>query len=429
MKTYFYAILSLVLTAGAVQSVCAQDKGFARKIMDTLTSADFAGRGYVDHGDKKAAAFIAKNFQDFGLQVFAGARGYIQPFEMPVNTFPGKMIVTVDQAKLIPGKDFIVDPESGGCRQEKLILVFIDSVRLSEIVNGNPGKYPHKKFAIAIDKKLLEKSLEHNGFGKIMALKPAAIFSITDGRLIWSVSATHLDIPFIEIKRNALPAGTRSVTLMIDEEQKVHQTQNITGFVRGSIYPDSFIFITAHYDHLGEMGKGIYFPGANDNASGTSMLMDIARYFANAKVKPAYSIGFIAFAGEEAGLVGSKYYTTHPIVPLDHIAFLINMDLMANGQDGMMVVNGSVFPHAFSKLVQINDSGHYLKLINKRGKAANSDHYWFSENGVHAFFFYLLGDYPYYHDIYDTVDKPTYAGYDGAFRLIRDFVISFNARK
>jgi aminopeptidase YwaD len=75
--------------------------------------------------------------------------------------------------------------------------------------------------------------------------------------------------------------------------------------------------------------------------------------------------------------------------------------------------------------VHINDSAKYLKVINKRGKAANSDHYWFSENGVRAIFVYLLGEYPYYHDIYDTADKPTLAGYDGAFRLLRDFVLNF----
>ena len=169
------------------------------------------------------------------------------------------------------------------------------------------------------------------------------------------------------------------------------------------------------------MGEATYFPGANDNASGIAMLLDLARYFAKPENKPRYSIGFIAFAGEEAGLVGSKYYTDHPIVPLTNISFLMNMDLMANGQDGMMVVNGKVFPQQYDKLVNINDSTHYLKAIEKRGKAANSDHYWFSEKGVRAFFFYLLGDYPYYHDIYDTPEKPTMAGYDGAFRIIRDF--------
>jgi Zn-dependent M28 family amino/carboxypeptidase len=197
------------------------------------------------------------------------------------------------------------------------------------------------------------------------------------------------------------------------------------GYVKGTEYPDSFIFLTAHYDHLGEMGKGTYFPGANDNASGIAILIDMARYFANSKIKPRYSIGFIAFAGEEAGLVGSKYYTDYPVTPLKNISFLMNMDLMANGQTGMMVVNGSVFPKEYGKLVHINDSAHYLYAIDKRGKAANSDHYWFSEKGVKAFFFYLLGKYPYYHDIYDTSDKPTMAGYDGAFRLIRDFIVSY----
>ena len=95
---------------------------------------------------------------------------------------------------------------------------------------------------------------------------------------------------------------------------------------------------------------------------------------------------------------------------------------MSNGQDGMMVVNGAVFQKDFAKLTQVNEKNKYLKEIKSRGKSANSDHYYFSENGVKAFFLYLLGDYPHYHDPEDTADKPTLAGYDGAFKLITDFV-------
>ena len=73
------------------------------------------------------------------------------------------------------------------------------------------------------------------------------------------------------------------------------------------------------------MGKDTYFPGANDNASGISLLLNLAHYYA-ANPRP-YSIGFICFAGEEAGLIGSKYFTEHPLVPLKNIRFLINTDL------------------------------------------------------------------------------------------------------
>jgi len=405
--------------------VSAQDKSFAKKIIDTLSSPYFAGRGYIDNGDLKAARFISSKFREFKLNEFEGAKGYVQPFQMPVNTFPGKMSVSIDGELLIPGKDYIVDPVSGGCKNQSLKLVFVDSVRLLQMENGNPGKLPHGKFALVFDKKQLEKAINDKGFEKIISTGLAAIVSINEGSLIWSVSSVNIDIPFIEIKRNAIKNEAQKITIQIDALKQDHSTQNVTGYIKGSEYPDSFIFITAHYDHLGKMGKDTYFPGANDNASGVAMMLDLAHYFSERKIKPKYSIGFISFAGEEAGLIGSKYYTDYPVEPLKNIAFLINMDLMANGQTGMMVVNGSVFPKEYEKLVHINDSAQYLYALDKRGKASNSDHYWFSEKGVKAFFFYLLGKYPYYHDIYDTADKPTMAGYDGAFRLIRDFIVSY----
>ena len=84
------------------------------------------------------------------------------------------------------------------------------------------------------------------------------------------------------------------------------------GYVEGSHFPDSFILFSAHYDHLGHMGKNIFIAGANDNASGTSMLLNLAAHYAKPENKPKYSVMFIAFGAEEAGLIGSKFYVQHP---------------------------------------------------------------------------------------------------------------------
>ncbi|WP_448636180.1 M28 family peptidase [Pedobacter panaciterrae] len=77
--------------------------------------------------------------------------------------------------------------------------------------------------------------------------------------------------------------------------------------------------ITAHYDHLGGMGNKTYFPGANDNASGISFLLSLAKYYA-ANPQP-YTMAFICFAGEEAGLLGSKYFTEYPLLALQKSGF------------------------------------------------------------------------------------------------------------
>jgi hypothetical protein len=418
-----YLLLYIVFLACGSYSH-AQDKAYAKSVVDTLTSPFFAGRGYVQDGDWKAALYIMNAFQQANLRKLLNQDDFQQKFSMTVNTFPGKMLVKVDGKELQPGADYIVDPLSGGCALNTYIIEYADSAFLARL-GKKRFKKPKHKFAIAVEEKYLEKAFQNGLFQKINALGPSAIIEVESGRLIWSVSNKAIDIPFIHIKKEKLPKTSATITLEIEEQLNDHITQNMLGYVPGSVYPDSFIFITAHYDHLGMMGDKTYFPGANDNASGTAMMLDLARYYAEPVHQPRYSVVFVAFAGEEAGLVGSHYYTQHPIIPLNKISFLINLDLMANGESGTTVVNGGIYTGLFKKLKAINDDHKYLPEVNARGKAANSDHYWFSENGVKAFFLYLLGTYPYYHDIYDTPNRPSFAGYDGAFRLIRDFVNTF----
>ena len=82
---------------------------------------------------------------------------------------------------------------------------------------------------------------------------------------------------------------------------------------------------TAHYDMIGSFGEGNYFPGASDNGSGTAMVLDLARHFSSGR-KPFYSVAFMLFSGEEAGLLGSTHYVDHPLFPLERIKLVINLD-------------------------------------------------------------------------------------------------------
>jgi aminopeptidase YwaD len=188
------------------------------------------------------------------------------------------------------------------------------------------------------------------------------------------------------------------------------------------VQPDSFIFITAHYDHLGGLGKDTYFPGANDNASGIALLLNLAHYYVSHPQR--YSIGFICFAGEEAGLIGSKYFTDNPLAPLKKIRFLLNTDLAGTGQEGITVVNATEFPKEFTLLQQINKENNLLAAVNARGKAANSDHYFFTEKGVPAFFFYTLGGIKAYHDVFDKAATLPLNEHEDLFKL----VVKFNER-
>jgi Zn-dependent M28 family amino/carboxypeptidase len=132
-------------------------------------------------------------------------------------------------------------------------------------------------------------------------------------------------------------------------------------------------------------------------------------------------MAFILFSGEEAGLLGSKYFTDNPLIPLSNIRFLVNLDLEGTGIDGITVVNATVYPKEFAMLKQINEKDKYMVKINSRGKAANSDHYLFTEKGVPAFYIYTLGGIQAYHDIYDVSATLPLNKYEDEFRLLVKF--------
>lgn len=358
-------------------NISAQDLSFGRKIVDTLTSPVFWGRGYTKNGMAKAAGFISASLKSYGLEPMSG-NSYFQPFSYPVNTFPGKMQLSVNGSTLIAGKDFIVDPASNGFR--------------------GAGKL------------VMKDSTRYTGKGKKI------LFKLAD-KLTWSVASVASDTCKIILDKKKYVQPPSYFTANIENRIIPHfQADNICAIVKGTRVPDSFILITAHYDHLGGMGAETYFPGANDNASGIALLMNIARYYA-AHPQP-YSIGFICFAGEEAGLIGSRYFTENPLISLDKVRFLVNTDLAGTGEEGITVVNATEYPYEFEVMNTINKENNLLSRINPRGKAANSDHYFFSLKGVPSFFFYTMGGIKAYHDVFDRAETLPLNEHEDLFKLI-----------
>ena len=374
----FKLTLLLLFTTLVTQ---AQDSLFARRMVDTLTSPYFWGRGYTNDGMGKAGRFIADQFKSNGLQPLAG-NSYMQDFTFNANTFPGKMEVSINGVALIPGREFIVGPQSRGVKG-KGTLVQKDSTHFVDDEN---------RVMLSLEKKLT-----------------------------WSVAREVADFTTIQIDANAIKQLPNTIAINIENKLiNNFKTANICGMIRGTTKPDSFIVFSAHYDHLGGMGANTYFPGANDNASGVSQLLSLAKYYA-ANPQP-YSMVFIGFSGEEAGLLGSKYFSEHPLINLSNIRFLLNMDILGTGDDGIMVVNATVYPKELNILKGLNDTGKYLPKINSRGKAANSDHYWFTQKDVPAFYMYTMGGIKAYHDVFDISKTLPLNGYNGVFKLLTGFV-------
>lgn len=369
----------------------------------------------MDNGLQKAADFIAFQMDSLGVEPLNGSR--FQPFQHPVNIFGKPVSVQIDGLALTPGLHFHIHPGSpsysGHLSVVQLDTTYID--RPGDIIITGEAIY------------VLHPVSPHNRDG---ASKRAGILReltawvpVIDpvDKLTWSVGTSVYKQPVIEVNRELVDwQNAETVVLSVESTfEEDFTSQNVLGVVRGTGATDSLLVITAHYDHLGMMGD-VLFPGANDNASGTAMLLDLARHYS--QTPPEYTVLFIAFAGEEAGLEGSRYFVDNPLVPLEKIRFLMNLDLVGTGEDGITVVNGKTFPEAARQLAQINQEHNLVPKIKVRGEAANSDHYWFSKNGVPAFFIYTMGDRTAYHDMNDVPDTIGFDGYEELFRLVVEFL-------
>jgi aminopeptidase YwaD len=419
----------------------------ARRTIEALAAPSMHGRGYVQRGEHLAAAYLRGRLHQLGLQPLAP--DYTQSFTLDVNTFPGKLKLETEQADgqwatLRPGQDFIAAPESAPLPLSRSrvfpldTLLFTDSATVRRFLHPLPlmGRVASLGLPASPPSSLLLRARDE----RRLASLPLAVqqyFQTFRVRLVLvpklTASLAPVQAPFTRLEilagQWAATVGTGAIRLAVDA-QLLHnyQTQNLAAIVRGSTQPDSFLVVSAHYDHLGMMGKSAYFPGANDNASGVALLLELAAHYARPENRPACSVVFLLFGAEEAGLVGSSYFVQHPLVPLANIKFLLNLDLLGTGEEGATVVNGQVYKAAFVRLTALNDTHHYLPRLTARGRAANSDHFPFSEAGVPAFFLYTRGGSQAYHDVHDQPAALSLAGFAGAFGLARDFLNGLGAR-
>ncbi|MDD3874999.1 MAG: M28 family peptidase [Bacteroidales bacterium] len=404
------------------QELPAQNISYARSIIENLASPEMHGRGYVLRGDSIAADYIKSEMTQIGLKSFNDT--YLQPFNINVNTLPGALELKINSNTLMPGRDYIVlTPSSGqrGCFKTRSISHQTKQRRLKRLQRkGLEGKVliVDNTGETKTNAKLFDELRFYNTFNA------EAVISLTDKKtpMMWSVYSGHLLIDFPSVELNVeKKIKIRRVEINIENEYREnYPTQNVAAYVEGTKYPDSFFVFVGHYDHLGRMGRDTYYPGAHDNASGIAMMLDLAKYYS--ENPNDYSVAFIAMAGEEAGLRGSRFYSEHPLFPLENIKFLINLDMVSTGEEGMMVVNGDVFENEFQALQTINNNSGFLSEIKSRGEAANSDHYFFYTKGVKCFYFYTLGGTTFYHNINDKPEVLSLFAYNKLFNLITHFV-------
>jgi aminopeptidase YwaD len=446
------AALGLLLLPGHPRAQATPDLSRVRQTIEVLASPQLHGRGYVQQGEHLAAAYLRGRLRQLGLQPLAP--DYTQPFTLDVNTFPGTLQLATEQpngqwAALRPGQDFIVAPESAALPESwshltKLdTLLFTDTATVRRLLHpgalasqvpNSPGLTPTRSPKGTQVSGLLLRARDEE---RLASLPPAGqqyvnsfrVRLVLQPKLTASLAAVSAPFTRLEILASQWPAKAAVIRLGVDAQlRRSYLTQNLAAVIKGSAQPDSFLVVSAHYDHLGMMGKETYFPGANDNASGVALLLELAAHYARPENRPTYSVVFLLFGAEEAGLVGSSYFVQHPLVPLATIKFLLNLDLLGTGEEGVTVVNGRVHEAAFARLSALNEARHYLPRLTARGRAANSDHFPFSQADVPAFFLYTRGGSLAYHDVHDKPAALSLAGFAGAFGLARDFLDGLGAR-
>ncbi len=180
--------------------------------------------------------------------------------------------------------------------------------------------------------------------------------------------------------------------------------ENVVALLPGSdpVLRDEYILLGAHMDHNGVGKDGHLYPGADDNASGTAVVMELARVFAAQPDRPKRSLIFVTFGGEEQGLRGSRYFASHLPVPPGHIAAMLNFDMEGAGDGGAAMGGRNYMPEVFRELTRNWSDSLLGKTRFGRGwGGSGSDHYHFIEQGIPAIYFSSTGGHPWYHAMED----------------------------
>jgi Zn-dependent M28 family amino/carboxypeptidase len=227
------------------------------------------------------------------------------------------------------------------------------------------------------------------------------------------------------------------VTLNLDLKKDLVQTENVVGFLEGSdpILKKEVLVFTAHYDHLGIGSDGAIYHGADDDGSGTTAVLEIAKAFVRNPEKPKRSVLFITVTGEEKGLLGSLYYTNHPVIPLEETVADLNTDMIGRvdpnyenspdsshyvyviGADKLSSELRATLERANRETVNFKLDYKYDDPNDPEQFYRRSDHFNFARKGIPIAFFFS-GTHSDYHRPTDTVEKINFEKMANTIKLI-----------
>jgi hypothetical protein len=429
------------------KTITAED---LKKHLYTIAGPEMEGRETATPGQKKAAAYIEQHFRQLGLQ--PGANGsYQMVYDVYQDSLTGATLEVNGQAFQLD-KDFNANIGNIPATMRFSELVFIganagDSVknmnlagRLVMLIGNAPtgrGGGGNSIFGTLLSKGIAGLLLVNNSY-------PRSVPASRKGNLAMNGFRRSMTPQQFTISENVARAiagneydnvksapGTiknLSANILLDIKKTTLTTNssNVVGVLPGTDLKDEYLFITAHYDHLGKRDSVIYF-GADDDGSGTTGVLEIAEAFSKAKAAgkgPRRSIVFMTVSGEEKGLWGSEYYSGHPLFPLDKTTADLNIDMIGRIDPKRKEGDSTNYVYVIgddkisSDLRTISEAANkkYVKLeLDYKFNGPNdperfyyrSDHYNFAKKGV-PIIFYFNGTHADYHRPTDTPDKINY---------------------
>lgn len=430
----FFAVLLLVTTAKS------QDTVFVRQTIQDLSSPAFHGRGLAFGGDSIAADYLEKKLQELGALPFDGK--YSQHYKFNGFAMEGGISVRLGNNELKQNVDYQFATYSKSVKSRRLRVIEIHPAMLN---NEHQMKaFCHaKKNILKSSFVYIEGALDANKYDKttlkninrihnenvlgcrgyILGCDKFPTMSVSGNTFVRDYSVIYIKDSLMKntFDNTTFPRNKNSLGTFLDitfnNRFFEHTARNVAGYIKGTENPDSLYVFTAHYDHIGTMGK-ILYPGAHDNASGTAAVLDLVRYFR--QHPPKYSVAFVFFSAEESGLFGSQHFVKNPMFDISKVKLLVNIDMFCGGDDGLMIFNAmdEKTRDVCERFKVVNEKEKLVKEVVLRKNSPNSDHYYFSELCPAIFILSMGGEFGGYHDPFDTCERCQIKHYDDMFRLL-----------
>lgn len=389
-----------------------------------LAGDKLEGRRSGTPGETLASDYIVASFVKTGLQPLGDSGSFLQRFEIYDGRDISQTRFTINGAVLGLNTEFFPLPYSATGKvtgspaialQESGSPWFYDLREMMEAAQNNPH--------MDLNKQLREKIRLFAGKGASAVifynssrLEDGIVFDPAEGIQAEKIPALYVTKAG---RRKYLKDISQSLDVDIDVEmtEKKRWGHNIVGYL--DLGAPLTVVIGAHYDHLGfgEDGNSLYrgtekmiHPGADDNASGTAALMELAHLLKKTKgLRTNYL--FVAFSGEESGLIGSKYFTDHWPVPLSKISYMVNMDMIGRLNDSThsLTIGGYGTSPEWADLIAGTLNKKIFQLNIDSSGTGPSDHTSFYLKGIPVLFFFT-GIHPDYHRPTDLADKINYTG-------------------